>query len=53
MGSAWQVQDKDQVWVARKYFFAWLISDIVEMVAAMTEGDPGIESEIASHNIPG
>jgi len=27
--------------------------DIAGMVAAMTEGDPGVESERASHNIPG
>jgi hypothetical protein len=27
--------------------------DIAGMVAAMTEGDPGVESERASRNIPG
>jgi hypothetical protein len=34
-------------------FFAWLESDIAGIVAAITEGDPGVESEIISHNILG
>ena len=32
---------------------AWLTRDIAGMVAAMTEGDPGVEIERASHNILG
>ena len=32
---------------------AWLARDIAEVVAAMTEGEQGVESEKASHNILG
>jgi len=34
-------------------FSAWLNRDIAGMVAAMTEDDPGVESERVSYNIPG
>lgn len=34
-------------------FSAWLTRDIAGMVAAMTEGDPGVESERTSRNILG
>jgi len=33
--------------------FSSMTSDIAGAVAAMTEGDPGVESERASHNILG
>jgi hypothetical protein len=32
---------------------AWIDRDIAEIVAAITEGDPGVESEKTSYNILG
>jgi len=41
------------IWLPSNIFSAWLTRDIAGMVAAMTEGDPGVESERTSYNIPG
>ena len=42
------------VWVAMNVFSAWLTRDIAGMVAAMTEGDPGVGvKKLIDNSIPG